>query len=116
LRRRAFSVSTEGSKTMLRHLIRVTKRIGRTISRAVTAFAKRIAERLHQAWTSHGQRVATDATYAAVTATVLGWALGLVPVKDVVAAVLSAVLGVYMTNRPGNSRDVNRWSDGWDLG
>jgi hypothetical protein len=66
-------------------------------------------------WASHGARVAHDAAYAAVTATVLGGFLGLVPIKDVLAAVLSTVLGVYMTSSPGYSRDVDRWTDSWDL-
>ena len=100
---------------MLRYLIRVAKRIGRTIARAVTAFAKHITERLHRAWDSHGQRVATDATYAAVTATLLGWTLGLIPVKDVLSAVLTAVFGVYTANRHSHTRDAQRWSDDWEL-
>ncbi len=100
---------------MLRCLIRVAKTITNTITRTVSAFAKRIAQHLRRAWASHGERVATDATYAAVTATVLAGFLGLVPVKDVLSAVLAGVLGVYMTSRHGHSRDVNRWNEDWDL-
>ena len=100
---------------MLRYLIRVAKRIGRTIARAVTAFAKRIAERLRRAWKSHGDRVATDAVYAAVTATLLAGLLGLIPVKDVLSAVLTAVFGLYTANRHSHTRDAQRWSDDWEL-
>jgi hypothetical protein len=39
-----------------------------------------------------------------------------VPLKDVLAAVPAAVLGVYMTVRTGRNRDTNRWNgDGWDF-
>jgi hypothetical protein len=105
----------EGSTTMLRCLIRVAKTIANAITRTVTALAKRIAQRLRRAWASHGERVATDATYAAVTATVLAGFLGLVPIKDVLSAVMAGVLGVYMTSRHGRGRDVNRWNEDWDL-
>ena len=110
-----FSVSTEGSTTMLRCLIRVAKKIIKTVTRAATAVAKWIAQCLRRAWKSHGDRVATDAVYAAVTATLLAGLLGLIPVTDVLAAVLSAVFGVHMTSRHGHSRDVNRWNEDWDL-
>jgi hypothetical protein len=87
----------------------------KSIARAVTALAKHIAERLCRAWKLHGQWVATDAVYAAVTATVLAGILGLVPVTDVLSAVLSAVFGVHMSHRHGQHRDTKRWSDDWEL-
>jgi hypothetical protein len=110
-----FSVSTEGSTTMLRCLIGVAKRIIKTVTRAATAVARWIARCLRQAWKSHGDRVATDAVYAAVTATVLAGLLGLIPVKDVLSAVLTAVFGLYTANRRSHTRDAQRWSDDWDL-
>jgi hypothetical protein len=92
---------------MLRSLRRIVKRI----ARAVTALAKHLARRLCRAWKLHGQWVATDAVYAAVTATVLAGVLGLVPATDVV----SAVFGVHMSHRQSQHRDTKRWSDDWDL-
>lgn len=75
----------------------------------------RVAERLRRAWSAHGARVATDASYAAVTAVVLARFLCLVPVGDVIAAVLAALLGVYMTGVNKYRPDVSRWTNDWDL-
>ena len=64
---------------MLRCLMRGATRAGKSIARAVTALAKHLAQRLCREWKLHGQWVATDAVYAAVTATVMAGLLGLVP-------------------------------------
>ena len=45
----------------------------------------------------------------------LAGVLGQVPLKDVLSAILAAVLGVYMNSRRSPSRDVNRWDEDWDL-
>ena len=46
-----------------------------------------------------------------MTATVLAGALGLVPITDVLSAVLGAVLGVF-ANQRGRSRAMSSWNDG----
>jgi hypothetical protein len=99
---------------MLRCPVRMVTRIGKAIARAVTAFARRIAMRLRRAWKFHGERVATDAVYAEVTATVLAGLLGLIPVKDVLSTISAAVFGgVCMNDRRRQTRATPRWSDNW---
>lgn len=91
-------------------LVRIYKKVKRLVVGAVRGFFRRAEQRARQAWTAHRARVARNATYAAVTATVLAGALGLAPVTDVLSAVLGAFLGVYATQR-GRGRGAAAWQD-----
>ncbi|MGH8961414.1 MAG: hypothetical protein ACRDWT_09430 [Jatrophihabitantaceae bacterium] len=96
-------------------LLRLYRKIRRQVLRAATILAWRLAHRCRRAWAAHGARVSQDATYAAATVLVLSGLFGMVPVKDVLAAVLAALLGVYMPTRPGDRRAghrTTRWDDG----
>jgi hypothetical protein len=94
-------------------LVRIYRKVKQVIVRAATVLAWRTEQRVRQAWRAHGVRVASNATYAAVTATVLAGVLGLVPVKDVLSAVLGAVLGYASTQRGTGRRMTGSWSDDW---
>ena len=98
---------------MLCCLVRLYKKIKRLLTRVAKAVARSAEQHLRQAWAGHHERVVTNTTYAAVTATMLAGALGLVPVKDVLSAVLGAVLGVYATSQRGRNRGANTWSADW---
>ncbi len=95
---------------MLSFAVRLWKQVKRIIRRVVRGAAERIEVRVRRVWAAHRARVARDATYAAVTATVLAGALGLVPITDVLSAVLAAVLGVF-ANQRGRSRAMSSWND-----
>ena len=73
----------------------------------VARLAKRAMERLRSLWRRHLASVAGNAGYAAATAAVLAGALGLLPGKEVVAAILAALLGIYLrdTRSPGGAVD-----------
>jgi hypothetical protein len=104
---------------MLRCVVRLYKKIKRVVRRATAVLLRRADEQLRRAWKFHASRVTQDPTYAAVTAIVLGGFFGAVPPKQVLAAVLAAVLGVFANPRQRPSydmgRDLHRWNDDSDL-
>jgi predicted lysophospholipase L1 biosynthesis ABC-type transport system permease subunit len=51
-------------------------------------------DRLRTAWLEHRVRVSPYAAYATVTVAVLAGLLGLMPMRDVIAAVVAAALGI----------------------
>ena len=70
--------------------------IARTVNRWVVRTAKAIARRVAEAWRWHLDRVASDPGYAAATAAVVAGAFGLMSKRDVLAAVLAGVAGVFI--------------------
>ena len=80
---------------MFRSLIRLCKRVCTPVTKSVVVVFRHVARRVQRAWQTHGTRVATDSVYAAVTAVVLGGVLGVVPLKEVLSALLAAALGVF---------------------
>ena len=99
---------------MLCNLVRLVKKVQGVVLRAVSVLARRLGRRARRAWKAHRERVATDPAYAALTALVLGWLLGTVPLTDLRAAVLAAALGVYM-NATGQGRGDGGWNYEWDF-
>jgi hypothetical protein len=100
---------------MLCCLVRIVKKVQRVVVRTVSVLARNLSYWARRAWKAHRERVATDATYAALTALALGGMLGTVPFTEVLAAVLAAALGVYMNAAgPGGRGRWNR-NDDWDF-
>ena len=52
-------------------------------------------------WPRHLRRVATDPVYAAAASAVLGGLFGLLPAREVVAAVLTVIIGALLRPRLG---------------
>lgn len=96
-------------------MVRLYKKAKTTVVRAVTVLVRRVDDWLRRACSRHGSRLKTDATYAEVTAIVLSGLFGVVPVKDVVATVLAALLGVFANSRQARISHVSRYDDPWDL-
>jgi hypothetical protein len=104
---------------MLCFVVKGLERIRRLAVRIVKAVVARIEDRVRRLWRGHGHRMKSDASYAAAAAVVLGSVFGVVPVKDAVAAVLAALLGIAMSGRSGRTRDtygsgVSRWDSGYE--
>jgi len=81
---------------MLCTLIRLARQAQRIIARTARALIDAAACRLRDLWQTHLNRVGGNAGYAAATAAVLAGGLGLLPARDVIAAVLAAAFGVYL--------------------
>src|SRR5664279_2446398 len=100
---------------MLCNLARLVKKVKRVVLRAASVLGRNLGHRAKRAWKAHRERVATDATYAALTAMVLGALLGTVPFTEVLAAVLAAALGVYVSaTGPGRGHGGRHWNE-WDF-
>jgi hypothetical protein len=104
---------------MFRLVVRLYKKAKKIVQRVAAVVLQRADERLRQAWVTHGAKVKTDATYAAVVTVVLSGIFGVVPVRDVAAAILAGLLGVFVNSRQNrNASHISRWDDGrdpWDL-
>jgi hypothetical protein len=65
-----------------------------------------------KAWPAHLERVASNPAYAAAAAAILAGMLGLLPAREVTAAVLTVTVGALLRDRPGGegprSRRVDR--------
>lgn len=99
---------------MLCRLIRFNRKLQRFLRRAVIAVAERLTRRVRVLWHAHLEKVATNAAYAAATAAVLGGVLGVIPVRDVLAAVMAAAFGVYIKGTQHAAAMSGRWEDPWD--
>jgi hypothetical protein len=97
----------------MRRLIGFARGVQDILTRAVRAVTDWLSSRLRRARNAHLDAVANNAAYAAATAAVLGGVLGLIPARDVLAAILAAVPGVY-ARRFGAAGTTNRWPDPWD--
>ena len=56
-------------------------------------------------WPRHLRRVATDPVYAAAASAVLAGAFGLLPAREVVAAVLTVIVGALLRERLGGDNE-----------
>src|SRR3954465_11135003 len=100
---------------MLCPLIRLANKIADAAVRAMRAAIRWLSHRLRQLWTDHIDKVSDNPAYAAAAGAVIGGLLGFVSPRDVAAAVLTALLGVYVTGA-GRTSNNGRADDPWDLG
>lgn len=77
-------------------LLRLDKKAVNTIRQKALAAPRWLELRVRRPSTAHRDTVASNVSYAAATAAVLGGLLGLVSARDVLAAVLAAAFGVYL--------------------
>ncbi|HEY2299780.1 MAG TPA: hypothetical protein VGH43_18765 [Jatrophihabitans sp.] len=88
--------------------------LARKVDEVITRTVRRVACAARRLWRGHVDRAATNAAYAAAAAAVIGGLLGFVPARDVIAAILTAVFGIYINGaRPAGG--LARAVDPWDL-
>ena len=81
----------------------------RRVTDAVHVNLDRLSERLRRVWRGHRSSVANDAAYATAVAAVIGGLLGLVTLRDVVAAVLAAAVSTFANGERGHRSAVSRF-------
>jgi len=96
-------------------MIRLVRKINEVVSRAARAAATWLARRLRKLWAEHIDRLSNNAAYAAAAGAIVGGLLGFMPARDVLAAVLAAVLGVSINGARPTRSAMNRWTDPWDV-
>jgi hypothetical protein len=99
---------------MLCSVIRPIRKITHLAARSIRRPAHRIVLRLRSLRSRHLQKVSTDAPYAAASAAVLSGLLGLIPMRDVLGAILAAALGVYLKGSQASSGSMPRWDGPYD--
>ena len=68
-----------------------------------------------KAWPAHLERVATDPAYAAGAAAILAGMLGLLPAREVIAAVLTVAISALLRERAGGEGPRSRRVDPQDF-
>jgi len=87
----------------------------RTAAWVVRAVAHVVGWWRGTAWPDHLNRVATNPAYAAAAGAILAGMLGLLPAREVIAAVLTAMVGALLRERPGGDGPRSRRVDPQDF-
>ena len=97
---------------MLSRLLRCARKMAATIVRAV---AQAVGWWRGKAWSAHVERVASNPAYAAAAAAILAGLLGLLPAREVIAAVLTVAISVLLRDRADGESPRSRRFDPRDF-
>ena len=75
--------------------------VRKSVARIEVEVARAVRWWRSSVWPRHLHRVATDPVYAAAASAVLAGAFGLLPAREVVAAVLTVIIGALLRQRLG---------------
>ena len=75
--------------------------VRKSVARIEVEVARAVRWWRSSVWPRHLHRVATDPVYAAAASAVLAGAFGLLPAREVVAAVLTVIIGALLRPRLG---------------
>ena len=96
-------------------LIRLARKIDQAFTSKLRAFARLVATLIRRAWQDHLDRAANNAAYATAAVAVVGGLLGIVPARDVIAAVFAALLGLYIKGITQTVGAIQPIVDPWDM-
>lgn len=88
---------------MFRTLNRLARAVIREGKRRLVTLINRVEARVRRLWRRHLSATRVNPVYAAAVAALIGGALGFVPGRDVLAAVLAAALGLLHTIAPSSA-------------
>ena len=99
---------------MLSDLTRCVRAVTTFVRRAAKAVVRVLDQRVRTAWVQHRARVSTNTAYATATVAVLGGLLGLIPARDVLAAMAAAALGILVNSGRRSNGPHDLAVDPWD--
>lgn len=96
-------------------LIGLVGKISEAVTRTLRRAACRVADLIRRTWRDHLDQVANNAAYSAAAGAVVGGVLGFIPARDVIAAILAAVLHLCVAGARHGAGSTTRIVDPWEL-